>query len=716
LAKPPVERGRVFMENRMTNLIVFLFIALAIMPNSTRASVDFNAQISEIEKKLAVSSGEEKAQLLEKLVMLYDNRSPKEAIQYCKLLLETYESLNNPQGMASTYYNYGKYYYYTGLYGKALEIYHQMLAHCEKNDLKVYKGRALVLIGRVHYKRGYYDKALDYYDRSLRHRKAIDDKWGIYCALNNIGHAHASLGDYERAVKYQYESLKGYEQIGDKFGIGFSQENIGKAYFTLKNYEKALVFFMKSLAAYKEIEDYGFVGYVYQYIGNCYKMVGESKQAFDYYTKSMETAELKNLGWTMPWAMALKGSVYNDLGEHEKAIKINEKALARFEQIRDLTGMYEVYKNFGISYMETGNLDKALYYVEKRYAKSLEQDDRMVAADSLNLLGTLYTKMGEFEKASSALKKSYDISKEVKSMDLLSENQKAMSLLCSEQGQHQQSLEFFKTYRNLETRISSRTMNGKLMELQKFYEQDKLRLENKVKGLYTMVGILVVGVAVFSVFRGFRHYHKELVIKSEKNRALQVESKLKLFQARINPHFLFNSLDSVIQLGKGSDPDKLKETVLKLSNVYRNILAMPDLPVVSLEKELGVVKDYLEIEKEISGGRMDFVIDGLEALGACKIIPLCILTLAENAVKHGVSKNPQGGSIYVKISKVEDNVHIEVRDTGMGFDIHKMEDGFGLYSVQKRLELFYKGKARFNISSENGKGTIALMEIPYDRA
>ncbi|MCP4021436.1 MAG: tetratricopeptide repeat protein [Desulfobacteraceae bacterium] len=694
-------------------LWIVLWVLSVIPFDVAHGDVDFDAQISELEQRLGKVEGKQKADLLEKLISLYDNRSPKKAIHYCSILLKEYEKLNNHEGMASTFYSFGNYYYYTGFYDKALEVYHQMLVHCEKNKVKVYKGRALVLIGRVHFKRGYYDRAMGYYEKSLKHRTAIGDEWGVFCSLNNIGHVYAGLGDYEKAVKYQFDSLKGYEKIGDKFGIGFSQENIGKAYFTLNNYEKALEFFLKALEAYRETEDFWFEGMVYQNIGNCYRMVGESKKAFENYSRSIRTAEQKNLGWVLPWARALTGSVYNDLGRHQKAIEMNQKALARFEEFQDLKGIYEVYKNFAVSYIEMDQLDKAHFYLKKRYARSLSHDDRMVVIDSLNMLGSVYTRLGEYEKAIQSLLQAHELSNKVQATDLLIDNARAMSQLYAAQGDHKKSLDYFKTYRNLETQSSSRTMNGKLVELQKAYEQDKERLEKKVTGLYLVFAALAAGLVIFSLFRGFRHYQNELVLKGEKIRSLQVESKLKLFQARINPHFLFNSLDAVIQLGQENDPDKLKETVLKLSNVYRNILAMPDLPEVELSQELQVVEDYLEIEKEISNGKIDFCINVADDLKAVNIIPLCILTLVENAVKHGVSKKKDGGRIDIVIEEAEDRLEVEVKDTGAGFSLEDMDDGFGLYSVQKRLELYYQGKASFNILSEKGSGTTALMEIPY---
>lgn len=699
-----------------SQIIFQIFLLLFVISYPSHAAVDFETEIRDLEKKITLLEGSEKAKYLSRLVDIYDNRSPKIAIQYCELLRDEYIRLNDSQGVAATLYNWGNYYYYTGYYDNALEIYQEMITHCKKNDLPVYLGRAHVLTGRVYYKRGDYDTAMTYYEKSLEIRKSIDDQWGIYCSLNNMGHVFAELGNYTQAVKLQYDSLKGYDDIGDKFGIGFSFENIGKAYFTLKDYDKALRFFLKSYDAYKEIQDHGFMGFALLNIGNCYRMVGESKLAFTYYSKGMETAKKNNLGWVISWAMAYESAVFNDIGKYDESLALNEKAEQRFLEIDDQLGLYYVYKTFIQVYLDIGNLEKAGFYMEKRLTMATKNDDRVTMADSFNFLGTLHTRLKSYDDAKKMLEKGRALAEQVRSNDLLSENIRATSILFTAQGNHKQGLAYFKQHRDIENQKASNTTKAKLLELQRDYETQRLTLEKKVTHLSLALATIAGCLIFYAIFRGFRHYHLELAQRSEKNRALQVESKLKLFQARINPHFLFNSLDSVIQLGQENNPEKLKLILLKLSNIYRNLLAMPDLPVVDLLQELTLVRDYLEIEKEISQGRIDFSIDLPGNLEQCSVIPLCILTLVENAVKHGLAGKIEGGTIAIGIEKKEHSLLIRVIDNGIGFDPGQMDEGFGLYSIQKRLELYYGEKAFFNIESQKGDSTTATIGIPYEKS
>ncbi len=694
--------------------VIFFLFSVAACPS--HASVDFDAKIHDLEKNLERLDGRERAKALGRIVDLYEKSSPKKAIKYCELLRDALQKLKDVEGVAGALYNLGNYYYYTGRYDKALGIYEQMIAHCKKNDLKTYLGRANVLTGRVYYKRGYYDTAMEYYERSLKIRKAINDKWGISCALNNIGHVYADLGDYTRAVKFQFESLKGYDRIGDKFGIGFSFENIGKAYFTLKNYDKALEFYLKSYDAYQEIQDFEFMAFGLLNVGNCYRMAGDPETALSYYTLGMDTAEKKDLGWAGAWAILYQAAVYNDTGEYDRAITMAAKAGDAFFKIEDLLGLYAVYKNFTIAYMETHHLDQALYYMEERLKTALQHNDRMIMADSYNTLGIIHTRQRNYPVALKLLEKARVLSEKVRSNDLISDNKKAKSTLHTALGDHRQGLAYFRQYQDIEDKKNSKVMKGKLLEIQKDYESQRLNLEKKVHRLYWVLAALAGCLAVYAIFRGFRHYHTELSRKTEKNRMLQVESKLKLYQARINPHFLFNSLDSVMQMGRNNDPAYLKQTLLKLSNVYRNLLALPDLPEIDLAQEMELVNDYLEIEKQISGGRIRFNIDLPHHFRRHRVIPLCVLTLVENAVKHGLAGKLSGGKINISVEHKEDLLLIRVADTGDGFALDQVDQGFGLYSIQKRLELHYQGKAFLNIESGKDTSTTATIGVPYEQS
>lgn len=230
-------------------------------------------------------------------------------------------------------------------------------------------------------------------------------------------------------------------------------------------------------------------------------------------------------------------------------------------------------------------------------------------------------------------------------------------------------------------------------------------------GIFGSVFLFVICL----IWRYRRLYNKEKYERVEKQKHLQLESKLKLYQARTHPHFLFNSLDSIVGHQGPDDTVHLKESVIKLSRIYRAILKSPEMKVIPLKNELELVKDYLEVEKEILGGRLNYKITFNEELLNCEILPLTILTLVENAVKHGIHKKSDGGLIDIRIFQHNEALSIEVNDTGKGFDVNTVQYGFGIYSIQERLKLFYRNRAKLKLESIVEGGTQAIMEVPYAR-
>lgn len=251
------------------------------------------------------------------------------------------------------------------------------------------------------------------------------------------------------------------------------------------------------------------------------------------------------------------------------------------------------------------------------------------------------------------------------------------------------------------------------------YSKHEQRKEKEERfRILAAVVILTLSVSVV-ILLGFLYFrHRRIIVMEKKRitgheRQLQLEANLRLFQARIRPHFLFNSLDALVDPDCGKDPEKLKDTVLKLSNLYRAILDSPEIKVTTLQNELAVVGDYLAIEKALLNDRLDYEIIADESLYACEMLPLTILTLVENAVKHGIHQKRDGGSVCIQVEREGESLRITISDTGTGFDPEKVNYGFGIYSIQERFRLFYQDNARLKLNSDRHGGTQAIMEVPY---
>ncbi len=202
--------------------------------------------------------------------------------------------------------------------------------------------------------------------------------------------------------------------------------------------------------------------------------------------------------------------------------------------------------------------------------------------------------------------------------------------------------------------------------------------------------------------------------ENERLERVQLETQLAAIQAKVNPHFLFNTLNTMVDLVR-TDPDRAEQLVLSLSDIYRRVLTLPETTGVPLAEELGLVEHYLSIEKIRMGERLSFEIAVPEDLRRTMVPPLAVEVLVENAVRHGLAPRKEGGSVRIAAARVGgDRLRIDVVDDGVGAGPDVRGTGFGLLSVRQRLGLFYGGRGSLDVEPASGGGTRATLEVPLD--
>ena len=201
----------------------------------------------------------------------------------------------------------------------------------------------------------------------------------------------------------------------------------------------------------------------------------------------------------------------------------------------------------------------------------------------------------------------------------------------------------------------------------------------------------------------------------ERHQQLLLRARMDALSSQINPHFLFNTLNTVSALIR-IDPDSARGVVLKLSNILRRLLRKHET-FVPLREELAFIDDYLDIEVARFGrDNLDIV----KEIGADTLeifIPSMLLQpVVENSLKHGLGPKLEGGKIHLRTSNRDGRLHIEIQDNGVGISEEKMPDvyveGIGLSNVRERLRVLYGDDFRLDIESHAGQGTIIRIDVP----
>ena len=218
---------------------------------------------------------------------------------------------------------------------------------------------------------------------------------------------------------------------------------------------------------------------------------------------------------------------------------------------------------------------------------------------------------------------------------------------------------------------------------------------------------LVWSTLYFAVIN-FRNWKNE-EIKNLELKAAKTETELNAFRAQMNPHFMFNSLNSVRAL-IDDEPAKAKQAVTLLSGILRNNLLLGKKALVTLKEEMDLVEKYLSLERIRFEERLAVEYDLEPEALKCSLPPLMLQTIVENAVKHGISKRVDGGCIRIVARNQNDVLTISVLNSGH-LNTEPNQQGIGIMNTKKRLDLMYEGKASFNI--ESGEDTVtASLTIP----
>ncbi len=214
---------------------------------------------------------------------------------------------------------------------------------------------------------------------------------------------------------------------------------------------------------------------------------------------------------------------------------------------------------------------------------------------------------------------------------------------------------------------------------------------------------------LYFIYNYFERYNKSLKLEASIK-----EIELNNLKSQLNPHFIFNALNSIRAL-VDENPSKSKMAINQLSSILRNSLVTEKRGLTKFEDELKIVKDYLGLESIRFEERLRTELDIDSGSADFMVPPLMIQTLVENGIKHGVSKLKEGGIIQIKTRVEKDRLKIHIRNSGH-FQLNgarKTSGGLGLENTRQRLKLIYGDEASFRILTESDTFVLTEIIIPH---
>ncbi len=561
---------------------------------------------------------------------------------------------------------------------------------------------------------GRYQESIELYKRQLSLWKELGDSTRISKAYNNVGVAYFYLGDVRNTIDAYSASMKIDAQLGNTNRLQRTKVNVAQLYNRIGNHQKAIELLSEAEDYFKE-NDSDFVNdyTIRSTQGAVYSDMEEFIKAMEKYQLAFAIAEESKNPLHKARAFMNIGLVHKRTGEFQEAIEKFEKALSYHKEFNDPQGIAITLANLGKAYLETGKIREAIAVSKRVIGYHDEYGNLVEAVEAYDVLAQCYKQLGDAPKAYSALEK------HLRLRDSLDGDEKVALLLDKE-------YEFKYELKAKSDSLQLAYENEFQLNDQK--KQHKRQTERLlIGGVVSLIFLIVLGLLV-------RARQKRKLLKAEfkaKTHELNsVKSEMKALRSQMNPHFIFNALQSIQNFLLDHKSEEANEHLLKFSKLMRNVLENSRHDEVLIEEDLDALELYIELEKLRFPRPFNhtITIDNSVIPDEDMIPPLILQPFVENAIWHGLKLKKDNGAIDISISKNGNFLHCIVEDNGVGrqkaaskvkTDTLK-KASLGLQITKERLSLH---DSRFNLSSslkvidlkddnEQPRGTRVELTIP----
>lgn len=587
--------------------------------------------------------------------------------------------------------------------------------------------------------------------RILKNKKLdVDSKQRAYDALGThfYNKAYQSMqSDYLLTIKYLNKSLeyynpKHYVAKYHKASRAYVLMSLGVMYNKIGNTSQSIHNYFEALHIFEEFNDKSSISYAFQSIANLYFEQKKFNDALHYYTKAYTIYyKRENLSFQDKIQKALLfvniGKTYQELQSCEQSKSYLNKALTIAMQINDNDVLSEIYFNFGRNEEKCkNNLNLALSEYQKSLDKSNLPENN---TNSLIAIGSVLMKQNKLREAEQYLSKGLKAAKKINHLEYQKTALDNLYLVYKNQKQFSKALNIIELSNSIKDSIKKEQNNNLLTKKQLQYEyeakQSQLKLmqerklntislENQKKNAYKnnlLIGLtsllLIILIGVYFFYRNYKQ--KQAISVYEKN---ELNQKLLLMQ--MNPHFIFNSIDTIQILIRNQQNNEAVSYLNKFSKLTRQILENSSENYISLDEELTMIDNYLVIQQLLYNNKFEFKIDVAPSLPTEMILlpPMLTQPFIENAIKHGLRDIYSNGMITIRFQMLDSKLFFEVIDNGSGFSFEEKEGknkSLAMKITKERLKSISK-KNHFevqteNVLDENAKvvGAKVYFEIPY---
>lgn len=567
-------------------------------------------------------------------------------------------------------------------------------------------------LGNFYYLTAQYDSAYVTHQKALKIASAEKDQRSINALKSNISVSLIELGRIPEAAELMTELLSIRKAEKDTARFLSTLGNLIEAYQILNNNDKVNRLLSESASLPIDSQRFAeplkrlhILAYFQYYKEGKYALALTQLKGLERCNKFSFTERTEGelrLGF---------GRIYIRNKNFNGAYQQLKKAAEIFTAINYFGGLNAAYFELAEWALSQNKGDQALEFYERAYKIAAAPDRKM---DALSGLLNIYRQKEEFEKALNAFSEISRLKDSLQGTEV----QRAV-------------LEIESKYqlRDKENTITRLTNEAKIADL----EAEKLELKAKRLNLYIWSGgafaVLIIAALVF-FYQNLKLKREQEKLKQElENRALaneKQELKIQLFRSQINPHFFFNTLYSIQSYVLNNEPMQSSRYLGKFARLMRAVLELNENASISLEKELALLEDYLELEKLRFEDKFDYHIDYPKEMATFSIPTMILQPFVENAVVHAFTEISSGGQICLSVKEEDSYLLVEIEDNGKGFSKKPSPDKPGKRSmalelIGQRLKLLSQSDGEnyhfkiYNLNDQGPKpGTRVRLYLPLN--
>ncbi len=523
-----------------------------------------------------------------------------------------------------------------------------------------YAGQAYRAKGINHWAMSDFGLSLRSYDTALNIFQRLNDTAGIANTWSSLGITFKSMGDAPKALEYHFQALKLFEQLNNSRRMADVMMNIALVYNSLSEYDKALDYFNKASEAAKGYTDDVFNANLWSNIASTYDYMNKTEEALTYYNKA--------------------GELYEKNGNK--------------------SGLSNNLFNIGIVYLYTDQLKLALPYLKKAaelYIQTGEKNNYSllcyemaniyIQADASLLASEGIAVSKRQQVVLEYLNKGLELARAAGSLDRRADGLMMLSSYYEDNKQFAKALEVYKNYQQVKDSIYQKTKKQAINKQELLYEFDKKEaltrsahekqqaiakaeiiqqqtIRNSViAGTFLLV---VTGALLFFSYKK-RRDAKEKQQEAEFN-AQVTDTEMKALRSQMNPHFIFNSLNSISDYLDKNETGTASIYISKFARLMRMILENSEQKTVPLENDLNALELYMQLEALRLNNKFSYEVrveDDIDVENTL-VPPLILQPFVENSIWHGIVRKEGAGRIIIRVKKEDAMIACIVEDNGIG--------------------------------------------------